>query len=150
MSEANKALVKRWFEEVWNNKRRDAIAEILAPDAVIDESGVKSVGPEGFYPYFDRMHKAFSEIHVKPHHVIAEGDIVCMRWSCTSRHTGAGLGLAPTRKEVHITGITIVRIVNGKFVEGWQNWDMLGLMQQIRGERMALTYIAARAESAAP
>ena len=150
MSDQNKAVVRRWFEEVWNQGRREAIAEILAPEAVLDECGEESVGPAGFYPYFDRMHAAFSNIHVTFHDAIAEDDIVCLRWSFTARHTGAGLGVAATGKEVHMTGITIVRIVGGKFVAGWQNWDMLGLMQQIRGERMALTYVAGRAESAAP
>ena len=145
MSQSNKVLVRRWFEEVWNKGRREAIAEVLAPDAVIQESGQSTVGPEGFYPFFERMQSAFSDIHVTFHDAIAEGDQVALRWSCTMRHTGEGMGVAPTGKELHTTGISLVRIAGGKFVAGWQNWDMLGLMQQIRGEPMAPTYIAARA-----
>ena len=48
MSEANKALAKRWFEEVWNEGRRETIRELLAPEAVIQEGNDASVGPEGF------------------------------------------------------------------------------------------------------
>lgn len=142
--DANKDLVKRWFEEVWNKKRRAAIAEMLAPDAVIYESGEAIRGPEGFYPFFDRMHATFSDMQISFHDVIAEGDRVCLRWSATMRHTGDGLGLPSTGKALHTTGMSFVRIANGKFIEGWQNWDMLGLIQQIKSEGLAPTYIAAK------
>jgi len=144
MSEANKQLAKRWFEEVWNKGRREAISEILAPDAEIRESGEIVKGPEGFYPFFDRMQDAFSEIHVTFQDAIAEADMVCLRWSCSMKHTGSGLGIAPTQKTLATTGMTMVRVANGRFVAGWQNWDMLGLMQQMKQEPMAPTYIAAK------
>jgi predicted ester cyclase len=144
MSEANKQLAKRWFEEVWNKGRREAISEILAPDAEIRESGEIVKGPEGFYPFFDRMQAAFSEIHVTFQDAIAEADMVCLRWSCSMKHTGSGLGIAPTQKTLATTGMTMVRVANGRFVAGWQNWDMLGLMQQMKQEPMAPTYIAAK------
>jgi predicted ester cyclase len=53
------------------------------------------------------------------------------------------LGIPASGKTVHVTGITIMRIANGKAVEGWQNWDMLGMMQQIQGGERAATYVAA-------
>lgn len=144
MSESNKQLAKRWFEEVWNKGRREAIPEILAPDAEIRESGEIVKGPEGFYPFFDRMQAAFSDIHVTFQDAIAEADMVCLRWSCSMKHTGSGLGIAPTQKTLATTGMTMVRVANGRFVAGWQNWDMLGLMQQMKQEPMAPTYIAAK------
>jgi predicted ester cyclase len=58
-------------------------------------------------------------------------------------HTGAGFGIPPTGKSLAVTGMSIVRVHGGRLVEGWQNWDMLGLMQQIQGAPMAPTYIAA-------
>jgi SnoaL-like polyketide cyclase len=60
------------------------------------------------------------------------------------RHTGNGLDVPPTNRTVQITGMSVLRIAAGKFVAGWQNWDMLGLMQQIKDEPVAPTYIAAR------
>jgi len=59
-------------------------------------------------------------------------------------HTGNGFGIAPTGKTLHTTGITVVRIANGQLLEGWQNWDMLGLMAQMRGEGLGPTYLAAQ------
>ena len=145
MSEANKALAKRFFEEVWNKSRRSAIAELLATNAVIYESGEAIHGPEGFYPFFDRMQTTFTDIHVSFNDAVAEGAKVCLRWSVSMRHTGNGFGIPPTGKLLYTTGIMIVRIANGQFLEGWQNWDMLGLMQQMRGEGLGPTYIAAKA-----
>jgi len=141
--EADKGLAKLWFEEVWNKGRRAAIRELLAPDAVIYDGTDSRRGTEGFYPFFEHMQAAFSDIHFSVQDVLSEGDRVCLRWSCTMRHTGDELGMTATNKNLQVTGITIVQIANGKFVAVWQNWDKLGLLQQISGEPMAPTYIAA-------
>ena len=149
MSASITEVAKQWFQQVWNEGRREAIAEMLAPDAVIQDGSEASTGPEGFYPFFDRMQATFSDIHVSFHDAITQDDEVSLRWSCTMRHTGNGLDVPATGKTVHVTGISVVRIANGMLVAGWQNWDMLGLMQQIRGEALAPTYIAAKATGSA-
>lgn len=145
MSNTNKQLVEAWFEEVWNKKRREVIAEMLSPDSVVHEGGVSARGPEGFYPFFDRMQASFSDFRVTVEDIVTDGDKTCVRWSCTMRHTGNAFDLAPTGKQLHTTGITIIRTANGKIIEGWQNWDMLALMQQITDRPLAPTYVAAKA-----
>jgi steroid delta-isomerase-like uncharacterized protein len=144
MSETNKTFATLWFEKVWNEGRRDAIVEMLAPDGVIHDGHEILTGPDGFYSFFDRMHAAFSDIHITIESALAEGDDVCLRWSCTMRHSGDGLGLPATGKVVKTTGISIIRLANGKLAEGWQNWDMLGLIQQITEAPRSRTYIAAQ------
>ena len=144
MSEVNKILATLWFEKVWNQGQRDAISEMLAPDGVIHDGNETAIGAEGFYAFYDRMRAAFSDIHITIESTLAERDDVCLRWSCTLRHSGDGLGLPATGKVVTITGISIIRLANGKLSEGWQNWDMLGLMQQITEAPRAHTYIAAQ------
>jgi len=74
---------------------------------------------------------------------IAEGDKLCIRWDCTCRHTGDGLGAAPTGETVHVTGISIMRLADSMFAEAWQNWDMLGMMEQIKCVGKSGTYIEA-------
>jgi predicted ester cyclase len=143
MTELDQDIARQWFEEVWNKGRREAIAEFLSPDALLHEGGADVVGPDGFYPFFDRFSCALSGIHVEIEDSIAAGDKVCVRWSFTAKHTGEGLEVPPTDVPINITGITIMRIANGQLVEGWQNWDMLGLMEQIRGLPKAATYVAA-------
>jgi len=144
MTEAERDLGQRWFELVWNQGRRDAIAEMLAPDALIHDGGADTRGPAGFYVFFDRMSATFSDVHVAIEHTVAENDRVCFRWLFTAKHTGAGIGIEATGKSVRVTGITIMRVANGKLAEGWQNWHMLGLLQQIQGTGNTSTYIAER------
>lgn len=142
MTQDARDLGMRWFEEVWNKGRREAIAEMLAPNGVLHDGEVDSLGPHGFYPFFDRMQATLSEIRVTVHDIIAEGDRACVRWSCSAKHTGGGMGMPATGKPVHVTGISVIRAAGGKVVEAWQNWDMLAMLEQIQGASKAATYIA--------
>lgn len=131
MSTANQDLGRRWFDEVWNKQRRDAIAEMLDPRVVFHEGGADIAGPEGFYSYFDRMHAGFSDIHITIEDAMDSGDKVCVRWSCSMKHTGDGLGVPATGKMLQTSGISIMRVVDGKLIEGWQNWDMACILEAI-------------------
>ena len=142
MTDMERSLGSRWFEEVWNKGRRDAIPEMLAPDSVLHDGGTDSVGPEGFYPFFDRLSAAFSDLHITVHDTIAEKDRICVRWSCSATHVGDGLGVAPTGKRLHVTGMSMMRVRDGQIVEVWQKWDMLGLMEQIHSRDQSPTYLA--------
>jgi steroid delta-isomerase-like uncharacterized protein len=143
MTHQDRDLGRRWFEEVWNQKRREAIAEMLSSDAVIHDGPTDTIGPDGFYPFFDRMHATFSDMHVTVEDTFGDGDKICVRWSVSAKHTGDGLGMPATNRHISTTGMTIIRIANGKLAEGWQNWDMLGLIEQLQGVRTAVTYIGA-------
>ena len=143
MTDTDRNIGHRWFEEVWNKGRRDAIAEMIVPDAVLHDGGVDSNGLDGFHEFFDRMGAAFSELKVTVHDTIAEGDRVCVRWSCRARHTGDGLGVAATGNPIEVTGILILRVSGGRVVEGWQNWDMLALLNQIQTLQHPKTYLSA-------
>jgi predicted ester cyclase len=144
MTEQDRNIGSRWFDEVWNKKRRDAIAEMMTPASILHDGAIQTVGPDGFYPFFERIHNTFSEIKTTVHDTIAEGDKVCFRWSFEGRHSGHGLGLAPTDRKVSTTGMAILRVQNGKLIEAWQNWDMLGLLEQIKSEPRSATYVDAR------
>ena len=141
MTEQDRNLGARWFEEVWNKKRRDAIAEMLSPDGVLYDGANKSIGPDGFYPFFDRIHNTFTDIRATVHDTIAEGDKVCFRWSFEGTHSGDGLGMPATNRRVATTGMGIIRVKDSKMIEAWQNWDMLGLLEQITGQDRARTYV---------
>ena len=135
MSQDNKALTERWFEEVWNKGRAEAIRELVAEDLVVhglsDAKGeaIKSVKE------FDRFHSqfvnAFPNIQVKVEDLIAEGDKVAARCTVSAKHTGDALGFAPTHADVDFTGIAIVRIKDGKIVEAWNNFDFMKMNRQL-------------------
>jgi steroid delta-isomerase-like uncharacterized protein len=141
MNESDRNLGRHWFERVWNQGRREAIAEMFAADAVIHDGATDAKGPDGFYPFYDRLRATFSEIHVEVLDSFAEGEKVCVRWSFTGKHSGDGLGLPPTRRTVNVTGLTVLRVADGSVVECWQNWDMLGMMEQINSLAKSATYI---------
>ena len=143
MTDVDRGVGARWFDEVWNKGRRAAIAELLAPDAVLHEDDKDIVGPEGFYAFYDRLNAAFSDFRVTVQDTIAEGDRLCVRWTCSCKHTGDAMGMPATHKTVHVTGMSILRIANGRLVEGWQNWDMLGMLEQIQGLSRSATYVSA-------
>lgn len=147
MSEDNKAFMRRWFEEVWNKGREEAIDEMLAEDVVanglVDESGEPLRGTAGFKPYFRRFREAFPEIEVVVEDVIAEGDKVAARCTVRGYHRGDTLGFAATERPVEFTGVSIIRIRDGKIVEAWNNFDFMTMFQQLG----ALSLVAPEAEA---
>jgi predicted ester cyclase len=117
---------------------------MMGPDCVIHDGSDSIKGPEQFKPYFDRFQSSFSNIHVEVLQALCDGDMVCLRWVVTMRHTGDGLGMPASGKQLSATGIGIIHVSEGRLGEGWQNWDMLGLIEQIQGGGRAPVYMAAR------
>ena len=62
---------------------------------------------------------------------MADGDFVVTRWTARGTHDGELFGIAPTGNAVTTSGISIVRVADGKIVEDHTQWDALGLMQQV-------------------
>ena len=135
MSEENKALVRRWFDEVWNQGRADAIREMFADNGVAhglsDDAGNPLRGPAGFLPFHAQFREAFPDIEVVVEDQIAEGDMVATRCSVRGKHTGDSLGFAATQAPVEFTGMTITRIKDGKIVEAWNNFDFMKMYKQL-------------------
>jgi predicted SnoaL-like aldol condensation-catalyzing enzyme len=121
----NKALVLRWFKEVWNEARFETVAELFAPDGVIHDGPATFRGPQEFAGFYHGLRAQFSDFSIQPVVTLAEDDLVCVHWSADFRHTESG-------KPLHVSGTSVVRIANGQFVEGWQNWDSAGLEAQLR------------------
>lgn len=130
-----KAFIRRWFEEVWNKGREEAIDEMFAEDGVAyglaDETGAPLRGASGFKPFFRNFRSAFPDIRVIVEDTIAEGDKVAARCTLHATHAGDTLGFAATQKPMNITGIAIVRIRDGKIVEAWNNFDFMSMFQQL-------------------
>jgi steroid delta-isomerase-like uncharacterized protein len=133
MSEAkNKTIAERFNEDVWGRGDEAALEELLAPDFV-DHGALPGQTPdrEGHKQILAAFRSAFPDLSVTTDDIIAEGDKVVSRWTARGTHEGELMGIAPTGKEVTITGIDVLRIAEGKVVERWAEYDALGMMQQL-------------------
>jgi steroid delta-isomerase-like uncharacterized protein len=130
----NAPLIRRWFEEVWNQERETTIDELCAKDAVghgQTHDGSDIVGPDTFKEFWRRFRTAFSSIHIEIHQTIEQGDLAMARWSLTMTHTAPFLGIPATGKKITTTGMSVQRFVDGRIVEAWDNWDQLSVMTQL-------------------
>ena len=135
MSEENKAVLRRWFDEVWNNARADVIEELFDENGIAhglsDDSSNPIRGPRDYRPFYEAFRQGFPNLKVTIEDMVAEGDKVAARCSVRGTHEGDFLGREATQSPVEITGITIVRIDNGKIVEAWNNFDFMTLYKQV-------------------
>ena len=123
-AEQNKQLMVRWFEEVWNQGRRETIHELFAEKGVLHDGTTTYRGPDEFSRFFDSFRKQFADFHATPVISLAEGDFACLHWSISLRHKASN-------KQAIVTGTSVVRFHNGQLVEGWQNWDAASLAAQL-------------------
>ena len=131
--EHNKALTTRWFDEVWNQSRRDTIFALFAPECVLYEGHAPIRGPQEFADFHDRIRAQFDDIHIEPGVTLAENDLVSLRWTVSGVHKATG-------KKTSVSGISIVRIKDGHFVEAWQNWDAASLAAQLSASPSAALF----------
>jgi steroid delta-isomerase-like uncharacterized protein len=132
--EENVELMRRWFNEVWNEGRIESIRELMAPDAIGIgelEDGGELRGPADFVPFVERVRSAFPDIKIVVEDAFGAGDKVVLRWTATMTHRGEYLGMAATGKTVRITGMTMTRIADKQIAEGWDNWDQLAMLKQL-------------------
>lgn len=133
MSDANKTLVRRLFDEVWNKGHQQVADELFAQNYQHHDSSSPDLGrgPESEKKRVALYRNAFPDIRFTVEDLIAEGESVTARWSCHGTHKGELNGIAPTGKQITISGISVSRFTNGKMIEGYVNWDALGMMQQL-------------------
>jgi steroid delta-isomerase-like uncharacterized protein len=133
MSEQNKAVVRRVFDELWNKGNLRVADEFFASTYTHHDPSTPDAGrgPESEKKRVTLYRTALHDLRLTIEDIIAEGEMVMARWSCRGTHKGDLNGIAPTGKQIAISGISMVRFASGKMVEGWINWDALGLMQQL-------------------
>lgn len=132
MSAANAALARRWFEEVWNQRRVETIYELVTPESVSHGEQGDVFGPEVFHQgYHTEMCQALPDIRVTIEDIVAQGENVVVRWLATGTHLGTGFGCPPTQKKLSFRGMTWITYRDGKMAEGWDCWNVASLMQAL-------------------
>jgi steroid delta-isomerase-like uncharacterized protein len=133
MSEQNKTISRRAVEETMNEGKLDVVDELIAPNFVNHDPADPEPrsGREGFRDFINTYRSAFPDAHITIEEQIAEGDQVVSRWTGRGTHQGELMGIPASGKQVTVTGISIDRIEGGQIVESWNNWDTLGMLQQL-------------------
>lgn len=133
MTDANREIARRILDELFNQGREETADELIAPEAIGHDPALPEPtrGPDGVKQAAAGYRGGFPDLRIAIDDQCAEGDLVCTRWTSTGTNTGDFWGMAATGKQATVTGITVDRIVGGRIVESWTNWDTLGLLQQL-------------------
>jgi steroid delta-isomerase-like uncharacterized protein len=132
MSQVHRDLARRWFEEVWNARRDATVRQLMAKEAVAHMEGGDFIGPDRFLETRAALLAAFPDIRVTVEDVVADGDQAVVRWSAEAHHKGELLGIPASNREIRFRGMTWMRFENGKIAEGWDSWNLGGLLNDCR------------------
>jgi len=126
----NKASVRSFFQEVWNDGDEAAIDRNLAPDTVGNDPDF-GTGKEAFRAQWRHWQAAFADLHFEVIDLVAEGDKVVSRWVLTGTHRAEFQGIPATGKTIRVEGMSLDTLRHGQIVEGCDDWDALGLHRQL-------------------
>ena len=131
--EENKALVRRFYEEVWNRGNVAVATEVFADDYVRHDLRPTAAEPGGAgqAKIAGDFRRAFPDLAFRVDLLMAEGDLVAARWTAEGTHRGPWGALEPSGKRARFSGVNFFRIRDGKVAEIWNHRDDLGLMQQV-------------------
>jgi steroid delta-isomerase-like uncharacterized protein len=130
-TEQNLATVRHFFEAI-HAHRLDVLDEVCAPDYVVHFAGTP--GPltrETIKPVWAQFFAAFPELQHTLEDIFAAGDRVVVRMRVTGTQRGELMGIPPTGRAVSFGSINILRCADGMIVEQWNNYDALGMLQQL-------------------
>jgi predicted ester cyclase len=125
---------------VWNQGKESTIDELAGPDR--EHPGLGPSRPAaswagGVREFYRGFRSAFTDFKVYIDDVLAEGDKTIARVRFSGKLTGEGLGIPPTGKTFQSSAIVIVRWQNGQIVEGWNEFDAVGMMEQLTAPAQA-------------
>lgn len=135
MSEANKQLVRRWFEQVWNQQREEAIDEMFAPSGKahgFPEPDSVLVGPEKFKEIHRLFLGAFPDLHITVRDIVSEDDKVAVFWTASMTHLGDHLGFPPTLKKESLEGSSFLIVSGAQIQDGWNYMELQGLIMRLK------------------
>jgi steroid delta-isomerase-like uncharacterized protein len=128
----NKRISRRFFDDVWNGRKLDAIGELAAEELVLHDRDMgEHRGADAARAFVDTYRRAFPDLRFTVEEQIAEGDKVVTRWTARGTHNGELMGIPPTGRTATVTGTTIDRIADGRIAESFGTWDALGMLQQL-------------------
>ena len=138
---ANKEIVRRYMDDCWNLGKLDELRELVADNCAHHDSVFPSLQPgaDHLKRHIAMCRNGFPDFQFTIDDTIAERNEVVIHWTVTGTHKGQFLSMAPTNRRATITGTSIFRIEGGKIVEGWSDWNLMSMMQQLGVAAPSLT-----------
>ena len=120
------------YVRTWDARSEASLVdEVMAPDVVDHQPVGPADGVEGVKRDIALYHSAFPDLALTCEDYVLGEDRVAVRWSATGTHEGDGLGMPPTHRRVHLEGVDILRIAQGRVAERWGQFNGLEMMQQL-------------------
>src|SRR5204863_4955534 len=132
MSNPNAAIGRRWFEEMWNQRKENMVDELMTPDCVGHLEGRKVCGPAEFKEARRELLTVFPDIQFEIEAIVAAEEMTTVRWLAFATHGGDGMGTQATQRMVRFRGTTWLKCRHGKITEGWDTWNLGGLLDSLR------------------
>ena len=132
-TEQNKALARRWSEELWGQGNLAVADEIIAPEYVRHDPGdpFPAHGPDDVKRIVTTLRSILPDLKIEVEAMVAEGDMVVSRYTATATDTNGYMGMPATGKTISTPAIQIFRCANGKIAESWAARDDLGTLRQL-------------------
>ncbi len=132
-TEENKVNIRRVVEELYSRGDLAVAEELYSTNYIRHDPATPNVGTGvgAVKQVANTYRTAFPDLELTAEDVVAEGDKVLARWSARGTHLGELQGAAPTGKRFEITGLTLMQFADGRIVEEWTNWDVLGMLRQL-------------------
>ena len=131
--ERNKAIVRRFIDEIFLGGNFDSVDELLTEDFTPHTWGSMQPGRDGLKEAIQRVQSGITDERMEIEDVIAEGDRVAVRLTSSATHTGDFMGMPATGKRYEIGEIHIFRLDDGRVAEHWHQADFMGMMKQLGG-----------------
>ena len=132
MSAANEAVVRRFYEQMNNERKNELASELFTTDHRMHDPQIPSApdGPAGMAATVS-VYQNGVDGHWQIEELFSTGDRVVVRWTGSGTHVGEVNGIPPTNEKIRVDAISIHRLAEGKIAETWEVWDTLGFLQQI-------------------
>jgi steroid delta-isomerase-like uncharacterized protein len=129
----NKAIVRRLYEAVWNERKLEVVDELISPSHALHDPIAfgSQIGPESYKQRVVELTTSFPDLRFTIEDIITEKGKFVVSWIISGTHKGEFMAIPPTGKKISVEGITIHHIANGKILDSYASWDGLGLMRQL-------------------
>jgi predicted ester cyclase len=134
MANEHESLLRRWFDGIWNQGDIDIADQLMAPQGILHENAAGTDALLTLTEFKAMAHLfrgAIPDVRIELTHCIESGEYAAAHLVATGTHSGPGLGFAPSGRSFRITGLVMVRVLDGRMVEGWSSFDILSLFEQL-------------------